>query len=69
MQDECSFVSLRDVDRALTVASWFLQQSKKRRVLFDLLDKKLFPDGEEDEAVSESMDSQVSEPEYEEEEV
>ena len=37
MQDECSFVSLRDVDRALNVLMWFYH----RQELFDQMDKKI----------------------------
>lgn len=36
-QDECSFVSLRDVDRALKVMMWFY---RKGELLFTLMDKK-----------------------------
>ncbi|XP_060594302.1 E3 ubiquitin-protein ligase rnf213-alpha-like, partial [Ruditapes philippinarum] len=45
-KDECSFVSLRDVDRVLTVMSWFYQQSQEQRTLYDLMDEKLY--GEEE---------------------
>ena len=37
MQDECSFVSLRDVDRALNVLMWFYH----RQELFDQMDRKI----------------------------
>ncbi|XP_060597648.1 E3 ubiquitin-protein ligase rnf213-alpha-like, partial [Ruditapes philippinarum] len=40
-KDECSFVSLRDVDRVLTVMSWFYQQSQGNNTLFNLIDRKL----------------------------
>ena len=68
-QDECSFVSLRDVDRALTVTSWFLQ-AQASETLFDLLDKKLHPqrEDEEEEAAGESLNSLRSEAEDEEDE-
>lgn len=36
MQDECSFVSLRDVDRTLQVMMWFYSHKK----LFELIDEK-----------------------------
>jgi hypothetical protein len=36
LQDECSFVSLRDVDRALQVMMWFYSH----RRLFDKIDEK-----------------------------
>ncbi|XP_053396010.1 E3 ubiquitin-protein ligase rnf213-alpha-like [Mercenaria mercenaria] len=45
-KDECSFVSLRDVDRVLTVMSWFYQQSQEDRTLYNLMDDKLY--GEEE---------------------
>ena len=66
-QDECSFVSLRDVDRALTVTSWFLQQAQDSGTLFDMLDEKLNPQREddEDEAAGESLDSLRSQEEEE----
>ena len=68
-QDECSFVSLRDVDRALTVTSWFFQQAQDSGPLFDMLDEKLNPQREddEDEAAGESLDSLRSQEEEEEE--
>ena len=34
LQDECSFVSLRDVERVLQVMSWFYRQSKEGHLLF-----------------------------------
>ncbi|XP_053396342.1 E3 ubiquitin-protein ligase rnf213-alpha-like isoform X2 [Mercenaria mercenaria] len=41
-RDECSFVSLRDVDRVLTVMSWFYQQSQgDNNTLFNLMNNKL----------------------------
>lgn len=33
-QDECSFVSLRDVERVLQVMSWFFRQSNEDQLLF-----------------------------------
>ncbi|KAL3881537.1 hypothetical protein ACJMK2_027969, partial [Sinanodonta woodiana] len=41
-KDECSFVSLRDVDRVLNVMSWFYAQSQEERTLFDMMDE--FPE-------------------------
>ncbi|XP_053396009.1 E3 ubiquitin-protein ligase rnf213-alpha-like [Mercenaria mercenaria] len=41
-KDECSFVSLRDVDRVLTVMSWFYQQSQEDRTLYNLMDDSLY---------------------------
>ncbi|VDI69454.1 Hypothetical predicted protein [Mytilus galloprovincialis] len=34
-QDECSFVSLRDVERVLEVMNWFYEQTKEGGLLFD----------------------------------
>jgi hypothetical protein len=34
LQDECSFVSLRDVERVLQVMSWFYRQSEDDELLF-----------------------------------
>ncbi|XP_076466869.1 E3 ubiquitin-protein ligase rnf213-alpha-like [Babylonia areolata] len=69
LADECSFVSLRDVDRALTVASWFLEQARHSDILFRKLDRKLDPqdeEEEEEEAVSGSGTSVEDEEEEEE---
>lgn len=33
-KDECSFVSLRDVERVLQVMSWFFRQSNEDQLLF-----------------------------------
>ncbi|KAK3585576.1 hypothetical protein CHS0354_036763 [Potamilus streckersoni] len=38
-QDECSFVSLRDVERVLNVMSWLYLQSQEGRTLFNRMDK------------------------------
>ncbi|XP_046556283.1 E3 ubiquitin-protein ligase rnf213-alpha-like [Haliotis rubra] len=43
-QDECSFVSLRDVDRTLSVMAWFYQQSQENGMLFKAIDNLLSPD-------------------------
>ncbi|XP_067673877.1 E3 ubiquitin-protein ligase rnf213-alpha-like [Haliotis asinina] len=40
-QDECSFVSLRDVDRTLSVMAWFYQQSQENGMLFRAIDNLL----------------------------
>ncbi|XP_070188878.1 E3 ubiquitin-protein ligase rnf213-alpha-like [Littorina saxatilis] len=56
LADECSFVSLRDVDRSLTVTSWFLQQAERSHVLFDLLDEKLQPQIDEEYEDEETED-------------
>ena len=43
-QDECSFVSLRDVERVMNVMVWFSQQDK----LFVMMDDKARKDLEEE---------------------
>ncbi|WAR07285.1 R213A-like protein [Mya arenaria] len=40
-RDECSFVSLRDVERVLTVMAWFYDQGKDRGWLFGEMDRKV----------------------------
>ncbi|XP_053391304.1 E3 ubiquitin-protein ligase rnf213-alpha-like, partial [Mercenaria mercenaria] len=40
-KDECSFVSLRDVDRTLTVMSWFYKQSQENGLQFKLMNAKM----------------------------
>ena len=65
-QDECSFVSLRDVDRVLSVMSWFYGQSQDTRTLFDEMDGQLF---DEDANIEENdLDEDEDEEEEEEEE-
>ena len=39
-QDECSYVSLRDVVRAMIVFEWFLEKLSELKVLAELLSKK-----------------------------
>ncbi|KAL3881524.1 hypothetical protein ACJMK2_027956, partial [Sinanodonta woodiana] len=41
--DECSFVSLRDVERVMNVMSWFYAQSQNGRTLFEEINKKIQP--------------------------
>ncbi|KAK7459431.1 hypothetical protein BaRGS_00038999, partial [Batillaria attramentaria] len=41
LKNECSFVSLRDVERTLNVLSWFLRESESNKVLFQQLEKKM----------------------------
>ncbi|XP_021363666.1 E3 ubiquitin-protein ligase rnf213-alpha-like isoform X2 [Mizuhopecten yessoensis] len=48
-KDECSFVSLRDVERVLEVMSWFYNQSQGDSALFDLLNKSSEENSDEDE--------------------
>ncbi|XP_052224866.1 E3 ubiquitin-protein ligase rnf213-alpha-like [Dreissena polymorpha] len=40
-KDDCSFVSLRDVERALNVMVWFYSKSNENRLLFKLMDTKM----------------------------
>ncbi|KAH3727158.1 hypothetical protein DPMN_053084, partial [Dreissena polymorpha] len=40
-KDECSFVSLRDVERVLTVMSWFYGEAEDNRFLYDAMDVEL----------------------------
>ncbi|XP_053388233.1 E3 ubiquitin-protein ligase rnf213-alpha-like, partial [Mercenaria mercenaria] len=53
-KDECSFVSLRDVDRVLLVTSWFYEQSQGERTLYRCMDAKLF--GNQNEQENERVD-------------
>ncbi|XP_061169263.1 E3 ubiquitin-protein ligase RNF213-like isoform X1 [Saccostrea echinata] len=55
-QDECSFVSLRDVERVLEVMSWFYRQSQGETDLFDLMEEEEADSEEEEE---EEMEGQV----------
>ncbi|XP_053396356.1 E3 ubiquitin-protein ligase rnf213-alpha-like [Mercenaria mercenaria] len=57
-KDECSFVSLRDVDRVLLVMSWFYEQSQGERTLYNRMDAKLFveQDGHMQDSVEEVDD-------------
>ncbi|XP_060604558.1 E3 ubiquitin-protein ligase rnf213-beta-like, partial [Ruditapes philippinarum] len=48
-KDECSFVSLRDVDRVLSMMSWFYAQSQGERTLYKLMDKKFDGDDQVDD--------------------
>ncbi|WAR07198.1 R213A-like protein, partial [Mya arenaria] len=40
-RDECSFVSLRDVERVLTVMAWFYDQGEDGDWLFEEMDRKM----------------------------
>jgi hypothetical protein len=65
VQDECSFVSLRDVDRALTVVSWFVRQANHSGTLFNLLDRKMARDrdaaqGQEEEDSDEEEEEVIT---------
>ena len=54
IQDECSFVSLRDVQRLLDVANWFYKQ---RRYLFPAID-----DNDADELLLDEDEEEEMEP-------
>ena len=58
-QDECSFVSLRDVDRVLSVMSWFCSQAAKTRTLYDEMDKDLY--GEDERIAIDNEDEEEEE--------
>ncbi|KAK3585584.1 hypothetical protein CHS0354_036771 [Potamilus streckersoni] len=66
-QDECSFVSLRDVERVLNVMSWFYAQCQEGRTLFDRMDQIIHAgkgedmedDGDEDEEEELEDETQV----------
>ena len=59
-EDECSFVSLRDVDRVLSVMSWFYGQSQHPRTLFDQMDRELYGEGaDEEEYIEEEEEEEV----------
>ncbi|XP_061169274.1 E3 ubiquitin-protein ligase rnf213-alpha-like [Saccostrea echinata] len=60
-QDECSFVSLRDVERVLEVISWFYRQSQGETDLFDLMEEEEEADSEEEEE-EEMEDQELAEP-------
>ena len=65
-EDECSFVSLRDVDRVLSVMSWFYSQSQHPRTLFIQMDYVLYGEGAEDDVNADFIED---EDEMEEEQV
>ena len=54
LQDECSFVSLRDVERVLEVMSWFYRQSEDDHLLFRKMKDE--SDGSESESEDENME-------------
>ncbi|XP_071112725.1 E3 ubiquitin-protein ligase rnf213-alpha-like isoform X2 [Haliotis cracherodii] len=56
-EDECSFVSLRDVDRTLSVMSWFYQQSQENGTLFEMIDDDLCPEQDPEEEEEETVQS------------
>ena len=56
LQDECSFVSLRDVERVLQVMSWFYRQSEDDELLFkEIKEEWEYSDTESEE---ESMEAE-----------
>ena len=60
-EDECSFVSLRDVDRVLSVMSWFYSQSQHPRTLFNQMDNVLYGEGAGDEGNADYIDEDEEE--------
>ncbi|XP_041350668.1 E3 ubiquitin-protein ligase rnf213-alpha-like [Gigantopelta aegis] len=64
-EDECSFVSLRDVERVLKVMSWFYQQSRDNRTLFKMMEAE---EMELDEETHQDEESEISDDAEEEEE-
>nr|KAG5700588.1 hypothetical protein BaRGS_015384 [Batillaria attramentaria] len=63
--DECSFVSLRDVERTLTVFSWFLMQAANNNVLFKRLEKKLQQrPGDEPDVLDDTQESSEDEGDF-----
>ena len=62
LQDECSFVSLRDVERVLEVMTWFFQQNQGQdpTYLFDMMDDD--DDDESDDDGEEDMENEA--PQY-----
>lgn len=59
-QDECSFVSLRDVLRVLDVMAWFLEHEQP---LFRLMDEKLLAKVQQD-APSDDEEDEEDEDEH-----
>jgi hypothetical protein len=58
LQDECSFVSLRDVERVLQVMSWFYRQSEDDELLF----QKIREESEYSDTESEEENMEVEFP-------
>lgn len=60
-QDECSFVSLRDVERTLQLMSWFKKQSQKQNLLFRKMIQKrrnVDPESDSDDEIPEIKQQQ-----------
>ncbi|XP_052807608.1 E3 ubiquitin-protein ligase rnf213-alpha-like isoform X3 [Mya arenaria] len=60
-RDECSFVSLRDVERVLTVMAWFYDQGEDGRSLFEKMDRKVI--GSDDQPRDDSDEEEETEDE------
>jgi hypothetical protein len=58
LQDECSFVSLRDVERVLEVMSWFYRQSEDDTLLF----QKMKEDSEDSETETDDESMEIDPP-------
>ncbi|XP_071172243.1 E3 ubiquitin-protein ligase RNF213-like [Mytilus edulis] len=60
-KDECSFVSLRDVERTLQVMSWFKKQSQTQNLLFSKMTQtsgNIDPESDSDDEVQEVKQQQ-----------
>ncbi|XP_052062754.1 E3 ubiquitin-protein ligase rnf213-alpha-like isoform X2 [Mytilus californianus] len=55
-KDECSFVSLRDVERVLQMMSWFYKQSREDQLLFRRLHNMNDAEDSEEDSEDESME-------------
>eukprot|EP00105_Crassostrea_gigas_P007930 XP_011422347.1 PREDICTED: E3 ubiquitin-protein ligase rnf213-alpha isoform X2 [Crassostrea gigas] len=58
-EDECSFVSLRDVERVLEVMAWFYRQTQGDTTLFNLMEKKDETESDEEEEEEMEMKAQI----------
>jgi hypothetical protein len=58
LQDECSFVSLRDVERVLEVMSWFYRQSEDDTMLF----QKMKEDSEDSQTETDDESMEIFPP-------
>ncbi|XP_063441660.1 E3 ubiquitin-protein ligase rnf213-alpha-like [Mytilus trossulus] len=55
-KDECSFVSLRDVERVLQMMSWFYRQSREDQLLFKRLHNMNDAEDSDEDSEDEAMD-------------
>ncbi|XP_052062680.1 E3 ubiquitin-protein ligase rnf213-alpha-like isoform X2 [Mytilus californianus] len=59
-KDECSFVSLRDVERVLQMMSWFYKQSREDQLLFERLRDICDAEDSEEDSEDELMEVETS---------